>query len=210
MWIMLSRNRPDLAQRVFSKVTPKEKGALVIDDDQIAVYAGVTLPENWRMISSPRTFFGPKNNEIFRMFPNEPWYGTINDDMLPETPGWDSILPEAAGKWGIAWADDVLYGRAACVAFGGELVRALGWICVPAVRHFYTDDGYELVAKDLGIGVYRSDVKVPHLHFSNGKAVKDKTYEERPAVSKDRAAFMQWKTTEWPEIRQRVAGMIPC
>ena len=97
MWIVPSRNRPHLVERIFSKVTPTEKGVIAIDDDQVDLYRHVTLPANWSLDISPKAFFGPKNNAVLARYPNEPWYGSMNDDMLPETEGWDSILPRVAG-----------------------------------------------------------------------------------------------------------------
>lgn len=209
MWIMPSRNRPDLVERAFSKTQVSEPGIIAIDDDQVEMYSGLNIPANWQVIASPRSRFGLKNNEIFARFPNEPWYASISDDMLPETQGWDSELPKTAGPWNIAWADDCLYGRAVCIAFGGELIRALGFLCCPATEHFYTDDAWELVAKEIG-GVYRDDIKVPHLHFTKGLAPKDQTYEDRPASMKDRKAFEAWKLKSWPAIRDHLAEVRPC
>lgn len=210
MWIMPSRNRPQLAERVFSKTKVTTPGVIAIDDDQIEMYSGLNLPENWQVVASPRSRFGPKNNEIFARFPNEPWYGSISDDMVPETQGWDSELPKTSGQYGAAWADDNLYGRAVCIAFGGELIRALGFLCCPATEHFYNDDAHELIAKEVGNGVFRSDILVPHLHFTKGLSIKDKTYEDRPASMKDRKAFEAWKEKNWPQIKVNVLKAIPC
>lgn len=207
MWILPSRNRPDLVARVFSKTTVTAPGVVAIDLDQVGLYEQLKLPDGWSVLATERAFFGPKNNDIFRRFPDEPWYGTISDDMLPETEGWDVELPKSAGSWGAAWADDKLYGRAVCIAFGGELIRALGFLCCPATQHFYNDDAHELIAKEFG-GVYRSDVSVPHLHFTKGLSVKDKTYDERPSSGADRKAFEAWKQREWPAIRDRVRAQM--
>lgn len=210
MWIVCSRNRPHLVERIFSKVTPTERGLIAIDDDQEALYDGVKLPANWALDVSPKNFFGPKNNDVFRRYPNEPFYGSMNDDMLPETEGWDAILSAAAGSWGAAWADDQLGKRAGCVAFGGELVRALGFLCVPGLQHFYNDDAHETIASDLRIGIFREDVIVPHLHFSNGKAEHDATYRERPSHSADKLRFDVWKANEWPAQKVKVLEAMGC
>lgn len=209
MWVLPSRNRPDLVERVFSKTTATCPGVVAIDDDQIDMYQGLKIPSNWTVIPSPRSRFGPKNNEIFARFPSEPWYASISDDMLPETEGWDAELPKTAGPWGIAWANDCLYGRAVCVAFGGELIRALGFLCCPATEHFYTDDAWELIAKEFG-GIYREDILIPHLHFTKGLAPKDKTYDERPSSGKDKRAFEAWKENAWPLIKARIIEVRPC
>lgn len=204
MWIVCSRNRPHLVERIFSKVTPTEKGIIAIDDDQIEMYAGVVLPDRWSFFISPRANFGPKNNEVFAQFPDEPFYGSLNDDMHPQTQGWDSILPHRAGRFGISWADDCLKKRAGCLAFGGDLIRALGFICAPGVKHFFNDNVHETIARDLGLGSYCGDVKVPHLHWSNDKAEKDATYLERPSHADDMKAFNRWKDHAWPALKLKV------
>lgn len=186
-------------------------GLIAIDDDQEALYDGVKLPANWTLDVSAKNYFGPKNNDVLARYPNEPFYGSMNDDMLPVTPGWDSILPQAAGRWGVAWADDRLGKRAGCVAFGGDLIRALGFICAPGLKHFFNDDAHETIARDLGIGKYVPEVVVPHLHFSNGMATVDATYRDRPDHSADFAAFTQWKSDQWPVLRDKVkAEMRAC
>lgn len=207
MWIVCSRNRPHLIERLFSKTMPTTPGVIAIDEDQAEMYAATSLPEGWKLDVSKRNYFGPKNNDVFSRYPNEPWYGSINDDMLPETPGWDSILPEASGPWGIAWGDDKLGGRAVCVAFGGELIRALGWICCPGVYHFFNDDVHELIARELGIGKYIPEVIVPHLHFSKG-AEYDETYKSRPSHGADRARFQYWRDNQWPQMREHLKMLI--
>lgn len=208
MWIVPSRNRPHLVERIFSKVTPAEKGIIAIDNDQAGLYRHVKLPTNWTLDISPKAFFGPKNNAVLARYPSEPWYGSMNDDMLPETQGWDSILPKAAGPWGIAWGDDRYGGRAGCVAFGGELIRALGFICAPGVLHFFNDDAHEIIARELEIGRYVPEVVVPHLHFTNGKAEQDATYRDRPGHGADRKAFQHWRDTDWPQTRKRLKAAI--
>jgi hypothetical protein len=209
MWIVASRNRPHLVERIFSKVQTTAPGIIAIDDDQEGLYANVHLPANWKIVSSPRGFNVAKYNDTFARFPNEPWYGKMDDDMVPETEGWDTTLVEAAGSWGFAWADDCLYGRAVCGVFGGELIRCLGYINCPAVLHFYADDGHELMAKELGNGVHRLDVKVAHLHVSAGKAPRDETYAARPNIEDDRIKWEKWKADEWPAIRERVRVAMP-
>ncbi len=204
MWLLPTRGRPELAQRVFSIAPPTAKGAVLIDDDEIEAYSSLTLPPNWSRLIGPRTTLAQKLNAAVDVLNAEPFYGIVNDDMLPTTPGWDTALPEAAGPWGIAWADDELNGRIGAAAFGGDLIRALGWICPPAQKHFFIDDAHEIIARELGIGRACLNIKIPHLHFTAGKAPYDKTYKNRPNHSADKAAFENWKTNEWPATKARL------
>lgn len=208
MWILPTRGRPDLAQRVFSIAPPFAPGVMAIDHDQVDAYSAVKLPPDWLRITLPRMYLAEKLNAVVDHFPSAPWYGIINDDMLPTTKGWDIDLPHAAGRWGIAWADDELNHRIGAAAFGGDLIRALGWIAPPALKHFYIDDAHETIANDLGVGVPRMDIKVAHLHFTAGKAAYDRTYKERGGNGTDQIEFNRWKTDEWPAQRARLKAMI--
>ncbi len=206
MWLLPTRGRPELAQRVFSIAPPTAKGAVLVDDDEIEVYSHLTLPKNWFRLILPRTTLSQKFNAAFEVLNAEPFYGLLNDDMLPTTPGWDTALPETAGPWGIAWADDELNHRIGASAFGGELVRTLGWICQPTQKHFFLDDAQELIARELGIGKPCLHIKIPHLHFTAGKAPYDQTYKNRPSHSADRLAFENWKLNEWPATKERLSS----
>lgn len=213
MWFLPSRGRPHLMSRVFSVASPTEPGVLAIDQDQRDDYAAVKLPKGWLVLVLPRMVLAAKLNAMFECFPNCPYYGILNDDMVPQTPGWDSILAKAAGLRCIAWGDDCLNGRIGAAAFGGELIRKLGWLACPAVKHFYIDDVHELIAADLGIGKRLAEVKIPHLHFSAkdttlGVTPYDTTYLERPSATEDQMAYRAWCEREWPALRQRLVESV--
>ena len=208
MWILPTRGRPDLAQRVFSLAPPTAPGVMVVDEDQVDAYSAVSLPIGWQRLVLPRLYLAEKLNATVERFPGAGFYGIVNDDMLPASPAWDITLPLVADRWKIAWADDELNGRIGAAAFGGDLVRALGWLAPPALKHFYIDDAHELVAHDLGIGRPMMNVKIAHLHFSTGKAAYDRTYKDRPNIGTDKVAFDHWKSEEWPAEKARLRALI--
>ena len=211
MYIMPTRGRSHLIPRFFSVVPPQPetKGLITIDEDDTDSYHGMQFPTAWDVHVSPRTYITKKVNEVFAMYPNEPFYGFIMDDTVPLTARWDVLLAEKAGPWGVAWSDDCLPGkRPSAFAMGGELVRALGWIFCPETKHFYTDSVWEKIAEDLGCAGRCEEIKVAHLHFSNGSAPFDKTYAERPDNATDAAGFEKW-LLEWPEIKARLKSLNP-
>jgi len=211
MWIVPSRNRPQLVRDMFKSAPPITPGIVAIDTDQKDLYKGVKLPMGWRLDISPKRFYVQKHNEIFSRFPNEPWYGSINDDMVTLTPGWDRLLIEAAGAWGIAYADDAHTRRAGCIVFGGELVRACGFMFIPAVHHFYSDSAAELMAREFGFAGMVKGCVVEHRHYSNKRnpGKFDKTSKGRPHQSAEKPYYEKWLKSDWPWLKERLKRTIP-
>jgi hypothetical protein len=201
MWLLPSRGRPHLVQRLFNAGDFKTPGLLILDLGDSEQYEGIALPEGWEKVILPRMFLSGKLNAGFKYRPEEPWYGILNDDHLPKTEGWDVSLVDALGK--MVWPVDNYADRISTPLFDGDLVRELGWIAPPELKHFYIDDVHELLADCLG-GRRLEDVTVSHEHVNKGRMKPDRTYLERPDSNADRMAFMKWCRDQWPEIRKRI------
>jgi len=208
MWLVPSRGRPHLAQRLFDSGI-REKGVLIIDEDEADIYNGVRLPFGWKRLVLPRQYLSHKLNAAFSEMPDEPWYGILNDDHLPVTPGWEKSIIEAAGKISMAWPDDNYGKRISAHVKGGDLCRGLGWFVCPDMSHYFLDDADELLAKAVG-GRYLPEVMVSHEHCNAGRAPMDKTYRERPNWAADKQAFESWKIAVWPGIKNRLQQLYFC
>lgn len=201
MWLLPSRGRPHLVQRLMPHFqTP---GILLLDDDDHHRYEGVALADGWKRVVRRRMHLSAKVNAGFDGSPDEPWYGVINDDHLPVTKDWDLLLTNPVR--GMAWPHDNYAGRISVLVMSGDLVRKLGWFACPDIRHFYLDDVHELIAECLG---YRGspEIVVSHEHVNAGRMPVDQTYRERPNNAEDRAAFVRWCRDKWPEVRERLCG----
>jgi hypothetical protein len=203
MWFFPTRGRAHLAQRLFDAGRFTTRGAMLLDEDDAMSYTGVAMPGGWQSVVLPRMSSSARLNEAFRLFPDEPWYGVVSDDVLPMTEGWDAELVRRAGSAWVAWANDNFKRRAVTVVLAGHLVRRLGWVCCPAVKHFYGDDAWELIAEHVGGGL-QDDIVVSHEHWQTGRMPKDQTYLDRPKSADDRAAYAQWLAVEWPAVRERL------
>jgi hypothetical protein len=156
-------------------------------------YRDVELPQGWRYIVQDRMTLGEIFNRFYALYPHEPWYGLIGDDVIPRTKDFDLELIAAAGDDGLAYCDDLLNGveHAAHPVMGGGFVRNLGFIALPGLDKLYIDDVLFTTAVKRGKAAYVSDAVLEHMHFSNGKAPRDQTYQKAHAA-RDGEVFRAW------------------
>lgn len=202
MWFLPTRSRPNSLQRFFdhyviTKAT--SPGVVWLDDDDInlTLYKSIQLPANWKMVVAPNYNKGTGyiTNLFFEMFPNEPFYGLLGDDVIPKTYQWDRKLIETAGNDGLAYGDDGINpSHAAHPCVGGDLVRGLGWLALPGLDRIYIDNALHEVAKRAGKAYFMPNVKTEHLHFSTGKSPFDKTYE-KSHNARDKEIYEAWLAT---------------
>lgn len=202
MWVLPSRGRPKNLIRffdAFEKTSGSTPGLVILDRDDPVLdgYREVILPPGWSLILEPKhPTLGALQNSIFDRWPNNPWYGLIADDVVPLTEEWDKKLVDAAGSDGIAFPHDSINGGRQFThgVIGGDLVREMGWLILPGLDRVYGDNVWTHIGEKRGVLRYCPDVKLDHLHFSNGKAPMDKTYEKHH-VSNDRDIFEKWLAT---------------
>lgn len=201
MWLVPSKGRPHLARRLFEAAQFKEPGILILNTNDELSYRDVKIPAGWKRIVTKPTYLSDALNRGLANAPGAPWYGILNDDHIPITPGWERAIVDAAGSWGIAWPYDNYAERISCHVKGGELVRSLGWFVCPRMKHFWLDDADELIAEVVP-NSYMKHITVSHEHVNAGRMEPDRTYAERPNNKADRLAFEKWKREEWPAIRE--------
>ena len=159
MHIVPTRGRPALLQRFFDVGRPNEKGVVVIDADQWAMYGNVHIPSNWTSLKVPSMRgFVWKANAGFEAFPDEPWYAWGGDDCIGRTKGWDTILSAATVGGFVSWGDDLHAHKCTHPFIDGGLCRALGHVAYPEFKSQYVDYIWEQVAYRLGIARPRMDV----------------------------------------------------
>ncbi len=196
MWVCPSRHRPGNIVRFLAAGPAPTPFWLRVDSDDTG-YAGLRLPEHWALVSGPRMGLAALYNEAFAACPDRSFYGVLADDIVPETPGWDSALIEAAGTDGLAFGDDGINGPAHATHFvlGGDLVREFGWLALPGLSRIYIDTVWADIARARGVFRYLPNIKLTHLHFSNGRAFWDATYR-KPGKAFDKAVYQAWKTSK--------------
>jgi hypothetical protein len=155
-----------------------------IDADDVAEYsdlmhatAGVN---NVKIVIAARMGMnGTLNHWAEWMAPDYDFICFMGDDHLPITAGWDTKLAEAIGsEAGMSYGNDLLQGEnlPTAVVMSSKIVRALGFMSPPALKHLFLDNFWLAMGRALGNANYCPDVIIEHLHYINGKAEHDERY----------------------------------
>lgn len=198
MWILPSRFRPHNLLRLIDTwvltgaSTPVEL-CIDFDDHFLDQYESMVIPSNWCIFVGHREPLSVIYNNAYERHPDELWYGFIADDVVPITNGWDIKLIEAAGSDGMAVpAGGETTGGCPHFVLGGDLVRSVGWLSLPGLDRLYIDTVWGDIAKSRGVFGNVPDVTLEHRHFSNGKAMIDKTYI-KSRKRQDKVIYDNWR-----------------
>lgn len=197
MFLIPSRERPHrLAQLINAclKTKMSAPAIVMIDDDDpcLSSYLDMAMPSNWTIEIGSGGFLSEIYNRSFNRHPNEKWYGILCDDAVPETEHFDLKLIYAAGENGMAVpAGGDSTGGSPHFVLGGDLVRKMGWVALPGLSRLYIDTIWYQIALSTGVHCFRPDIIISHHHFSNRKALMDKTYR-KPDRESDRIIYGNW------------------
>lgn len=200
MWVLPSRGRPhNLARLAAAWHATGADTPLWLrldhDDPMFVACLALAIPAAWRRDVGPRLPLSYIYNEAYRRAPDRPWYGFIADDVVPETPKWDARLIEAAGPGGMAVpAGGHDPGGTPHFVLGGDLVRSVGWLALPGLDRLHIDEVWADIAAERDRLRRIPDVVLRHRHFSNGLALRDKTYR-KTRRAEDRAIYEAWRST---------------
>ena len=165
------------------------------------------------LIVPPGSRFAEAVRAGFEFYPDDPFFGIIDDDYWPVTPGWYERMVDAAGPNGIAIANNKVNFPSpyTCRVMGGELARAIGTIAPGTMRHNFSDDTWGSFAKDFGLMHPLEDVIVEHRHHLFDKeVVKDTTYDRGSVdFEEDKRRYTDWRSSdERREQCKRVAKLL--
>lgn len=211
MWVLATRSRPKNCARFiqsWSSTTASTPVYLRLDscDPDLDEIIALPWPDQFNVVVGQRVGLSRSINEMFERYSNEPWYGILADDLVPQTPQWDLELISICGAWNISYPND---GGAKdlpthpCV--GGNLVRAIGWFGFPPCHHYFTDTIWKYLGEHLN-NIYRLDhVIVEHMHYSVGKSPRDTVYEQSSQHWKtDKMAYRDWTRSSGPKLVERL------
>ncbi len=204
MIVLPSRGRPDSLRQFFEVSQPVVRGVVMLDQDDAGQYANLPLPSHWSILIGPRIGYVAMLNQAFLLYPDEPFYAYGGDDIRCGPAGWDTHLAAVATEGKIAFGNDLINGvRRCCLPFiCGDLVRKVGWLGYPGLKHLYCDTVWRDIGAALNILHYCPDLITEHLHWSTGKQPYDQTAQERQTQG-DAAVYQDFLVRELKETVNR-------
>lgn len=145
--------------------------------------------------------------------------GFMGDDHRPRTVIWDTLIGRSLTELGtgIVYGNDLLQGEKLPTAafMTSDIIRTLGWMSPPRLRHLYVDNAWRSLGLALGALTYLRDVVIEHLHPVAGKADWDEGYRtvNAPDVwASDTAEYERWLAEDCARdaehVRQAVAARV--
>jgi hypothetical protein len=219
--IVPSRGRPEaavaLVQHFADTCTGGTRLLFAIDESDPTAerYAEATgvLPPGHRVIVN--VLYCPSTSMVEALNAaagSAAWYGGeyaigfMGDDHRPRTYGWDSAYLAALRELGtgIVYGNDLLQGErlpTQC-AMTADIVRALGYMAPPMLRHMYVDNFWMDLGSAAGCLRYLPDVIVEHVHPLGGKVAWDEGHKRVNAAavySADEQAYQQFVGEQMPD-----------
>lgn len=140
--------------------------------------------------------------------------GFMGDDHRPRTKGWDQQYLDALRELGtgIVYGNDLLQGAnlPTQVAMTADIVRRLGYMAPPQLRHMYVDNFWRDLGRAVGCIRYLPNVVVEHLHPIAGKAKWDPGYmrvNDPRVYESDAAAYAAFLAVEMPSAVATVKAL---
>ncbi len=216
LWVIVpSRGRPRSVERLVKAcaLTCRADTRLhfAFDDDDETAEDAAKVAAGHQVTTGPRDNLAGWTNKLAALHPDAPALASIGDDHLPITDGWDEKLLEALPPGGgfTYPNDERRVDIPEAVVVSGAIVRALGWMCLPALRHWHVDQ----VWADLGRGadclVFCRAVLVRHLHPNVCRETPaDPTYHDAAEDwDADMRAYARWRLYDMRQDIATVAGV---
>lgn len=151
-------------------------------------------------------------NEAVKLCQHHDYYMVTNDDFIFHTKAWDSLLISAIeqrGGVGIAYGNDLLSGiqLPTTSVISGNIIRAIGWIQLPGLKHLYGDNVWRGIGIKAGCLIHHKGVIIEHKHAFKDRSLLDEGYirvNSKEMYRHDEKVFMDWMADGMVECVEKV------
>lgn len=202
--VIPTRTRPQRLTKTLESVIQKSGSSdivVAIDEDEKELYPRV---ENIIYDVGPapepnHIGVNAKLNRLANQFKDDYDYLLfVADDVIIQSNKWDNTLIKAISdiKYGISHPSEsnhdarLLPSNGTC--FDLRIVRTLGYLAPPTIKHLYIDNFWKRLGTDLGTLKFVPKVKIDHNHFTKDQSLVDPLYLQtnaRVRYEQDRQAF---------------------
>lgn len=216
--LLPSLKRPALVKRFFEayhKTKGSAAGLLLVDKTDLCLndYRALQLPQGWELVETEGITMGDKIEEVKTRWIDLDAVAILNDDHIPMTEEWDAkVFAQIKGYNIVSTNDGMKFPHRICgmIAVSGKIIRELGWFFPKGVKHLFTDDAWEVLARTGCLQVL-PDVMVKHDHAFIHKN-EDNTHKEvyaEESWKRDKEAFDKWLQNDAQKDVQKVLNMQP-
>ena len=197
-----SRGRPDKVARLVEACASRCRADTLLcfgfDLDDCDLEADIRAAHGQMYETGPRdTLTGWTNKIVMANLEYAPYFGSLGDDMVPVTPGWDErlIMVLEKNRPGFAYPNDLRRTDIPeAVVISRPVIRALGWMSPPFVTHWYQDNVWADLGRATDSLHYLPDVIVDHRHPNVTGEPADATYHDAAkGFDADLAAYQRWR-----------------
>ena len=220
-WMLSSRGRvhTSLPKTLASLIAcgVSTPGFVLVNDKEYAeehdAYDTLVLPAGWTIEVVSGETFPDKNRWAMSQFmtPETEWLGWLSDDVVAETPNFDTAMLAHLSGYNFVTVNDKLNApqmMGACVIFSADLIRTVGYIDPEGFQHFFVDNVWQVLGTDLGIWQCDMTITVRHVHASK-TGHKDATNRKADTFFEaDHERFQSWMEHERGPVQQRVLALM--
>jgi hypothetical protein len=195
------------------------------NDPQKEQYLQIEFPETWTLVLTNERTMGGKIVEVWDQYKDCDAIALANDDHHLETLHWDQkMFGRLNGRNVLGTNDNWMAPKRLCgmTMWSGALLRAVGYLYPPGLKHLFIDSVWECLATKAGCGEIMMDVMCEHRHGYKDPKSQDATFLEVNGPNgltnghgtggfwiEDKATFEKWLTTEAPIALAKVMALQP-
>ena len=227
VWLLPTRNRLDNVRRFLSAAREmgcSSSGWILVNEDELeankAAYEALkpyAPGPKWQIIGVKADSYGAALRAVWPKVKDMQWVGLVSDDLVPCSSGWDVSLINSLQGWNMVSSGDGWQCQSADInksrmhgatAFSGDLLREIGWLFPPKLKHIFHDDIMEAVGRETNCWQIRVDILVKHLHEAL-EGVRGPTMDPNSLLwQHDEAIYKEWVAAEKEATVARVKGLM--
>lgn len=164
-------NHTKLAQSYLQSTNGKSKLIFLVDQNDR--YTELKHPQIEYVYTAEKGFVNILNT-FWDKYPCEvlAWMG---DDITIETPNFEDLIDPGYLTYGFDGVQNEKLATHPFIPY--KWIKTFGFVGIPQSKHFYGDDFWTKLAKELNLLNYNSSLKTIHHHFSVGASYMDDTYK---------------------------------